>query len=271
MTTTAISVGLILAVLWFIEKVGGTPMVIRPIVVSPLVGLALGDLQAGLLMGASLELIFMGAIQIGGSIPPDVLVGAGLGTAFAILSGQGAEIAVGLGLPIAILAQSIKALLFIVRSSFMDRAMRLAEDGNIKGMKALNWAGLLLQCLMYFLVAFVAIQFGSEAVSAFVASIPQTIMSALTNIGKLLPAVGFALLLQPMMTSKNFIYFVLGFILLVYLKLPVIAITLLGVVLAFVVVFENKNNSAQPLASEASNNTHEESSGNDNWEGLFND
>ena len=45
---TAIIVGFILAVLWFIEKVGGTPMVIRPIVVSPIVGLALGDLKTGL-------------------------------------------------------------------------------------------------------------------------------------------------------------------------------------------------------------------------------
>ena len=60
---TAIIVGFILAVLWFIEKVGGTPMVIRPIVVCPIVGLALGDLKTGLLIGATLELVFMGAIS----------------------------------------------------------------------------------------------------------------------------------------------------------------------------------------------------------------
>ena len=90
---TAIIVGFILAVLWFIEKVGGTPMVIRPIVVSPIVGLALGDLKTGLLIGATLELVFMGAIQIGGAVPPDVLVGSGLGTAFAIMNGQGADVA----------------------------------------------------------------------------------------------------------------------------------------------------------------------------------
>ena len=158
----AILVGLVLALLWAIEKLGGTPMVIRPIVVSPLVGLVLGDVVTGAKIGATLELMFMGAIQVGAAVPPDVLVGAGLGTAFALLSGKGAEVALTLALPIAILAQTIKVSLFIVRSWFMDLAMNMAKQANIKGMHWLNFGGLLLQSLMYFVVAFVAIQFGSD-------------------------------------------------------------------------------------------------------------
>ena len=162
----AILVGLAMAVLWFLEKLGGTPMVIRPIVVSPVIGALLGDLQTGVMVGATLELVFMGAIQIGAAVPPDVLVGAGLGTAFAIQSGQGADIALALALPIAILAQSLKVIVFIIRSWFMDLAMKLAEAGDIKKMHALNIGGLLLQCFMYFVVGFVALLFGSPAVGA---------------------------------------------------------------------------------------------------------
>ncbi|MBB6696520.1 PTS mannose/fructose/sorbose/N-acetylgalactosamine transporter subunit IIC [Clostridium algidicarnis] len=237
----ALMVGLVLAVLWLIEKLGGTPMVIRPIVVSPIVGFVLGDLQSGILIGATLELIFMGAIQIGAAVPPDVLVGAGLGTAFAILSGKGPEVALALALPIAILAQSLKVIVFIVRSWFMDFAMKLASEANIKGLVTLNFAGLLLQCLMYFIVAFVAITFGSSAVETFVAGIPKTVMNGLVVAGGLLPAVGFALLLQPMMTSKNIIYFILGFILISYANLPILAITMFGIVLAFVITYEMGN------------------------------
>lgn len=263
----ALLVGLVLATLWFLEKSFGTPMVIRPIVVSPLVGLVLGDVYSGVIMGASLELIFMGAIQIGGSIPPDVLVGAGLGTAFAILSKQGPEVAVLLALPISILAQSIKAAIFIIRSGMMNNAMRLAEKADVRGMRTLNVAGLLLQCLMYFTVAFVAISLGGEVVSTFVQSIPPVIMSSLTNIGKLLPAVGFALLLVPMMNGSNWLYFILGFILVAFLKLPVIAVTLLGVVLAFVVVFEKNNTATKPPVSTDGSKSAED----DNWEGMFNE
>ncbi|MEF9920542.1 MAG: PTS sugar transporter subunit IIC [Erysipelotrichaceae bacterium] len=234
----AVIVGLILAALWFLEKLGGTPMVIRPIVVSPLVGLALGDMQTGILVGATLELVFMGAIQVGAAVPPDVLVGAGLGTAFAILSGKGADVALALALPIAILAQSLKVVVFIMRSWFMDFAMKLAEDANIKGMQMLNIGGLLLQSFMYFMVAFLAITFGSAAVEAFVNNIPEIIMRGLTVAGGLLPAVGFALLLQPMMSKNNAIYFIFGFVLIAYLKLPILAVTIFGLVVAFIVTFE---------------------------------
>lgn len=178
---TAIIVGLILAVLWFIEKVGGTPMVIRPIVVSPIVGLALGDLKTGLLIGATLELVFMGAIQIGGAVPPDVLVGSGLGTAFAIMNGQGADVALALALPIAVVAQSLKVIVFIMRSWFMDFALKLASKADIKGLHILNIAGLLLQCIMYFVVTFVAIAVGADAVESIIASIPEGIMGGLKN------------------------------------------------------------------------------------------
>lgn len=252
----ALIVGLILGGLWFLEKFFGTCMVIRPLVVSPLVGLALGDMQTGVIIGATLELVFMGAIQIGGAVPPDALVGAGLGTAFAILTGQGPEIALTLALPIAILAQSIKVLLFIIRSGFMTPAMKYAVAGDIKKMKMLNYGGLLLQSFMYFAVAFVAIMFGSAAVQSFVDHIPQSIMQGLNVAGGLLPAVGFALLLLPMMNLKNVLYFVFGFILISYLNLPIMAVTICGLVLAFIVTYEK--GAANPRMVQAGNSDGEE-------------
>lgn len=236
----ALLVATIVALLWFFEKMGGTPMVIRPIVVSPLVGLALGDLENGLLIGATLELVFMGAIQIGGAVPPDVLFGAGLGTAFAILNGAGADVALTLGLPIAIVAQSIKVIVFIIRSWFMDFALKQAENVNYKGLHFVNMGGLILQCTMYFIATYMAVALGTTAVEGIIAAIPEAVMNGLKVAGGLLPAVGFALLLQPMLTAKNVVYFILGFTLLAYLKLPVLAITIIGVAIAFVVCFEKE-------------------------------
>ncbi|MEH7385802.1 PTS sugar transporter subunit IIC [Bacillus sp. JJ1521] len=248
---TALMIGLILAVLWFIEKMLGTPMVIRPIVVSSIVGAALGDLQTGILVGATLELVFMGFIQVGGAVPPDVLVGAGLGTSFAIMSGNGAEVALALALPIALLAQSLKVVVFIVRSWFMNFAMKLAREANVKGLYTLNIAGLLLQCAMYFVVGFVAILFGSKAVEGFVNNIPEVIMNGLQVAGGLLPAVGFALLLLPMMKKTNILYFLFGFALFAYMNLPILGITLFGVILAFVIVYEIKDKDVQAAGTNA--------------------
>lgn len=245
----ALIVGLILAMLWFIEKLAGTPMVIRPIVVAPLVGACLGDVTTGLAAGATLELVFMGAIQIGGAVPPDAFVGSALGTAFAIMNGSGVDVALALALPIAIVTQSLKVVVFIIRSWFMDLAMNLAHEANFKGLFWLNIAGLILQCVMYFLIAFLAIQLGSSAVEGIISAIPESVMNGLKVAGGLLPAVGFALLLQPMITNKNTIYFIMGFAAFAYLSLPILAITIFAVVLAYVICFE-KNEGAVVVASE---------------------
>ena len=65
MFTQALLVGLVLFGVWFVEKCLTTPMVFRPLVVGTLVGIALGDPVMGAKCGAALEVVFMGAIQIG--------------------------------------------------------------------------------------------------------------------------------------------------------------------------------------------------------------
>lgn len=75
MLTQAILIGLIAAFGKFDFQLG-TLYAFRPIVLCPLVGLVLGDLQTGLAVGASLELLFMGSISIGAYVPPNETVAA---------------------------------------------------------------------------------------------------------------------------------------------------------------------------------------------------
>ena len=85
----------------FLECGVGNSMIQRPIVMGPLVGLVLGDVNAGLAVGATLELAFMGNVTIGAALPPEITAGSILGTALAIVSGNGTEAALALALPIA--------------------------------------------------------------------------------------------------------------------------------------------------------------------------
>lgn len=75
---------LLLGALAFIGKLDlatGTSMISRPIVLGPLVGLVLGNFEAGVKIGATLELAFLGQYSVGAYIPPNVIVGGILGTA----------------------------------------------------------------------------------------------------------------------------------------------------------------------------------------------
>lgn len=62
--------------------------------VCPILGLILGDAATGLALGASLELLFMGITNIGGSIPSDVFLAGTIVTALCIGTGLDYETAV---------------------------------------------------------------------------------------------------------------------------------------------------------------------------------
>ena len=80
------------------ELIGFT-MLNRPIVIGPLVGLFLGDLHTGVIIGASLEAVFMGVVNIGGASAAEPGIATAVGTAFAIMLGKGSEVALTLALP----------------------------------------------------------------------------------------------------------------------------------------------------------------------------
>ena len=111
----------------------GTNLIQRPIVLGPLVGLILGNLQMGITIGATLELAFLGSYSVGAFIPPNVIVGGVLGTSFAISTGKGAEVAFTMAFPIALLAVAIDNVIFsLVRPLLAKWADSYAAKGNVK-------------------------------------------------------------------------------------------------------------------------------------------
>lgn len=217
------------------EDLLGTTLLGRPLVLGPLVGWALGDLHQGIVIGATLELIFMGNIKVGAAIPPDVITGGVLGTAFAIISGKGAAIALALAIPISILAEMLLSALFVSRSAFNKKFMEYAAEGRWDRVQRLHLLSGLLKPLLMGLITLLSLQLGADAMKSLLDRIPAWVNDGLQVAGNMLPALGFALLMNLMFRRKVAPYFFLGFLLAAYLRLPVIAIGGLGVIIAFLV------------------------------------
>ena len=228
---------LITAIIFFghSEDLLGTTLLSRPLVLGPLVGWALGDLHQGVVIGASLELIFMGNIKVGAAIPPDVVTGGVLGTAFAILSGKGAAIALALAIPISILAEMLLSALFVFRSGFNKLFQRYASEGDYHKVSTLHVVSGFLKPALMALVGFLSLRLGAGAMKAFLDLIPAWVNTGLQVAGNLLPALGFALLMNLLLRKAVAPYFFLGFLLAAFLKLPVLAIGGLGVIIALLV------------------------------------
>ena len=85
---------------------------------------------------------------------------------------------------------------------------------------------------------------GGPAVQALLNVIPTWISNGLQITMGLLPAIGFGLLLMMIMEKDVACFFFLGFALSVYLKIPVTAIAIFGVIIA-IVLTQLRSNSAQ--------------------------
>lgn len=209
----------------------------RPLIGATLVGLILGDVQTGLLVGATLELISLGLVNIGAAAPPDMVLGSIIASAFTILTGASPETSLTVAIPIAVLGQLLGILLRTVLSSLTHRADHFIEEGKFNGATRTHivW-GTLLYSLSYFIPIFVAIYFGTELVETVVNAVPKWLTDGLTVASKILPAYGFALLLDTMMTKKNVIFMLAGFFIAAYLSLSITAVSILAVIIAFILM-----------------------------------
>ena len=84
----------------------------------------------------------MGAFSIGASIPPEMISGTVLGTAFAISTGSGAETALTLAIPIASLVLVFKNLgMVFILPAFVHKADDYAQKGDLKGVSRMHYLG----------------------------------------------------------------------------------------------------------------------------------
>lgn len=232
-----------------IDLFNGLTHIHRPIVTGAIVGLILGDLKLGLIAGATLELVWMGAVPVGGAQPPNVVVGGIIGSAFAILTKQEPATAVGIAIPFAVAVQACITLLFTFFSPVMHKADKFADECNTKGIDMINYLGMGLLFIFYFLVTFLPISLGAEAARKIVELLPEWLIAGFGVAGGLMPAIGFAMLLNIMFKKNYIIFFVLGFVLATYLNLPVLAIAAIGFIIALYDYYINKKmDNLKPVA-----------------------
>ncbi|MBA1435131.1 PTS mannose/fructose/sorbose/N-acetylgalactosamine transporter subunit IIC [Bombilactobacillus bombi] len=241
----------LIACIGYLDYFTGKTLLTRPIVLGPLVGLALGNLTAGCKIGATVELAMMGAVGVGAALPPEVVSGGILGVAFAIIGHKDAGMAVALGLPIAMLVMLLRNVLFIaVVPLFTARADKYAEKGDANGVDRMHWFGgifgMYLPLAILVTVSFAA---GGGVMKQVLNMVPQFIQDGLSISAGILPALGFAILLRMIINKKIIGYLIIGFLLTAYLKLPVVGVALLAAAIIMILLYTNNNKSNNDQAN----------------------
>lgn len=215
-----------------------------PLFAATFTGLVLGDVSTGLMVGATLQLMTLGVATYGGATVPDFLSGAIMGTAYAIMSGQGAEYGIGIAVPIGLLLTQLDILGRMTNTFFQHRADRYAEEGNYKGVEMCNVLGILPWTLSRVIPVFIGLAFGEQVVNAINTWIPTWAMAGLKAAGAILPAMGIAILMRYLPIKKFWPYFLIGFVLLAFGSqfFSVLGVALVGLALAAIYVMNQTTN-----------------------------
>lgn len=193
----------------------------QPLVGATLVGLLLGDVPTGLAVGAAVELVSMGLVQVGAAVPPDMVLGGIVAAAFACLTDASAETAMTIAIPVAVLGQLLGIVFRSIIAALTHVADSAIDNGKFKTAYRMHiCAGSGLYAVMYFLPIFLAVFVGTDLVQAIVNMVPEWLSTGLNVSTKIMTAYGLALLLTMMIKKGMTPFLFIGFLLAAYLNCP---------------------------------------------------
>lgn len=168
-----------------------------PIVVGVVAGLIYGDLKQGLIIGGGIAAAFAGIIAPGGNLPTDSALAATTVIPIALATGLSAEQAIAFAVPMGLVGSFVTNLRKIVNVIFVHRADKCAENGDSAGLTrcAIIYPPL-IELPLLFLPVFLVVMFGQDAMLAFMNSVPTWVMHGLEVAGGVMPAIGFALIMN---------------------------------------------------------------------------
>ena len=133
----------------------------------------------------------------------------------------------------------------LARQKAEEQARKAAEDANPAGIDKVNYMAMGILAVLFALIVLAGLLSGQAIGETLTKVLTAQVWAGLTAAGKMMPALGFAMLLKVMLSKEYAIFMVLGFVLVAYGKLPLLAIAMVGIAAAvydFHVSMKTKNN-----------------------------
>lgn len=213
----------------------------RPLIAGFFTGLVLGDPVTGTKIGAAINLLYIGNISTGGTLPSDTTLAAILGVTLGILSGLDVKAALAIAIPVGL----IGTLLWYGRLTLDSLFVPLAEKYVRNGQAEHLWiANVLLPQILLFVISvipcFVVIFWGVDYIQNILSYMGNRILNILIVIGGIMPALGLGLLLRSLFKGNSKVYFFVGFLMVQYLNFDTVSLGFFALIIA-IIYLQNDN------------------------------
>ena len=196
-----------------IDQFSLTEIVYRPIIACPIIGAILGDVNTGLVVGGTYELMMVGNMPVGGAQPPNAVLGSGVSMIFAVKAKMDINAALGACMIFATFGQYVVTLTFTIMSGLMAKADKAANEANPKGITAVLNTSMAILGTLFAVIAILA-YVGGTAASGALQSLSENaswFMGVLSAAGGMMRFVGFAVLLKIMLSNDLWGWLLGGF------------------------------------------------------------
>ena len=183
----------------------------QPIVMGPVIGLILGDVQTGLIVGGTYQLMTIGNMPVGGAQPPNAVIGGIMAAILAITLQLEPTVAVATAVPFSLLGQYGVTLIFSLMSPMMAYADKAAHEANPKKIVNLNLLAMAAVGLIFGTIVTLFFVGGATFGQTLVEAIPDWLMGGLSAAGGMMRYVGFAILLKVMVSREMWGFYFMGF------------------------------------------------------------
>lgn len=197
-----------------IDQFSLTEIVYRPIIACPIIGAILGDVNTGLVVGGTYELMMVGNMPVGGAQPPNAVLGSVVAMIFAVKAKMDINAALGACMIFATFGQYVVTLTFTIMSGLMAKADKAANEANPKGITAVLNTSMAILGTLFAVIAILA-YVGGTAASGALQSLSENaswFMGGLSAAGGMMRFVGFAILLKIMLANDMWGYLLAGFV-----------------------------------------------------------
>lgn len=221
----------------------------KPVVLGFFVGLILGDVVTGTIVGATIQLIYLGLMSTGGSYPADAALAGIIGTVAAITTGLEATEAVAIAVPIGLIGTIFYQLRMVVGTFWAHLADKYVEKGQVNKIWIANILGPQICIgLIYIIPCTLACYYGVSSIQGLVDAFHGTrVLDILGVIGGMLPAIGIAMNMKAIFKGDARYFFFIGFLLVVYFNLDLIGVGFIAILFTILYMKLKSNNNKEEV------------------------
>lgn len=209
----------------------------RPLVCGFITGCFLGQPVEGAVIGATINLVYLGFISAGGSMPADMALAGILGTAYAITGGLDAETALAIAVPLGLLGTIVWYLRMTIDSVFVHMGDKWVAEGKFNRLYLSNV--ILPQCFSAVICVIpctLAAYFGANYIQSFIDLCAGKPLQIFQIIGGLMPALGIAITLQYIFKGEARVFLFLGFMIATVSGMTLIEQGIVGLIMAIIYI-----------------------------------